>query len=621
MLQLKYNNEFLDLAPDHNSEMEKNSPLFLGLDTLLAEYSTPIALKYSDKNARLLGYLFFDITVKTKKTFEVEIYSNRTFITRSSLIIESAGMNFRFASKSSIAGYLLTGISNFFIYIKNKKLTDLSLGGNRSFTYTTSDPDDASDGYWQHIQGTWAFANDYVFVPARNQAFIEDDIQFAFTAGWMNKLTAGNTIDTRQPVVPWVKLSYVLNQIFLENGWTLDTTGLSDTEWENLLLYSNYLVPTNDYHYNISGDAVATNKTSISINLAYAMPQDTSCSKFILELCKKYFWFPITDTANETVKLFALKEAATQAAKDWTKWADPIAESDFSAATKIFSYKNIFEGEDQYPASEDLSAWDNVGYATAFEDLPDLISGGGSYNDWLMFVFLENKYYSIETNGTTKTWTPKTDNIYDADTDNATDTFETKVTTLPITRVQFENGKMGVVPIVNQPKKTKWGIRTILYHGLTAQTETSGDLVAFFYPYASCINTPLQINPQLTWSNVLKHSNVLNEFGIIEYWAKRWLQMINSCEIVKRNFYLPLHELKKFQWHDVILVHNIPYFIKSYIEPLNKQGFIQATLQRISLVPYSAEYIPPVTEELDVLIDYDEAYITDSDDSYILYQP
>jgi hypothetical protein len=582
MLQIKYNNEFLDLARDQSSEMEKNSPLFLGLDTLLAEYSTPIAIKYTDKNARLLGFLFFDLTIKTKSTFAVEIYSGITFITQSSLIIESAGMNKRFASKSSIAGYLLTGISNFFTYIKDKKLTDLTLGGTRTFAYTTSDPTDASDGYWQHFQDTWNFLDDYVMLPTKNQAFTEDDPQFSFTPGWMNKLDIDSNLDTRQPVFPFPKLSYVLNEIMEEAGWHLDTTGLNDTEWEKLLLYSEYLVSTGLYTDDGAGHISRTDFAHVNIELSKAMAENVTCSRFIFEICKRYFWFPITDSASRTVKLIALKETRNGVAKDWTKFADAIGNSDFSATKRIFAFKNDFEGEDQYPSSMDLKPWGNVGYATSHLDLPAL-TGGGEYDNQLFYVFLENKYYSVDWDGTSRSWVPAGDNIYDFEPDNATDTFETAVTTLPIQRVQFENGHYGYVHLVNQELRTVWGIRTILYHGMAQQFNESGEALGVFYPYGSCINTPAARTPQLTWSNVWKHTDFINEYGIVDYWANPWLKMIISGEVVKRNFYVPLYELIKFQWNDIILVHSIPFLIKSYLESLDKQGFIQATMQRIIL--------------------------------------
>src|SRR4051794_20190668 len=160
MWQIKYQNEFLDIAPDQTPEISRNSPLFI-MDDLAKEVSTPITFAYSDKNSRLLGHYFFDLTVKTRKRIDVELYDGGSFKTNCTLVLESAGMNRAHESKSSASGYLLINISDFFARIKDKKLSQLFLGGQRTFYFTSFHPADGSDGYWQHLQGTWAFNDDY----------------------------------------------------------------------------------------------------------------------------------------------------------------------------------------------------------------------------------------------------------------------------------------------------------------------------------------------------------------------------------------------------------------------------------------------------------------------------
>src|SRR5215831_1765831 len=73
MWQIKYQNEFFDLQPNQNTEIERNSPLFL-VDNLLQEVSTPFTLAYSDKNSKLIGHIFFEQTRKAKTKIPVEVY-------------------------------------------------------------------------------------------------------------------------------------------------------------------------------------------------------------------------------------------------------------------------------------------------------------------------------------------------------------------------------------------------------------------------------------------------------------------------------------------------------------------------------------------------------------------
>jgi hypothetical protein len=592
--QIKYQNEFLDITPDQSPEIERRSPLFL-VDDILAEYSTPISFAYTDKNSRLLGFVFFDTTAKVKTSLDVELHVKGTFRIVCTLVVESAGMNRLHKGNANAQGYLLLGISDFLTTIKDKLLSDLTLGGVRNFNFTTEDPRDGSDGYWQHFQDTLSFDHDYVMAPCINDAFTDDDIQFTNTPQWINKFN-GLYIELKQPVVPFPKLEYVLTQIFAQSGWTLDTSGLNDDEWHQLLMFSLYLIDTTIYGYSGS-DVTYSPRSSVSIDLKKAMPEGITCSTFIIELCKRYFWAPVCDPSSRTCYLIALKEVRSFPVKDWSKYATPDSLSDFTVAEKIFAFKNDFEGDDQYPTSLDLASWQGrLGYATDFLALPDPVAGGGDYDNRLFYTFRENKYWQVVYNGSTKVWVEYNDNIYDEEPTDATDTFETRVTTLPVKRVQFDTEFYGLVPRVNQSKFTKWGMRTLVYHGMVAQVDGDGLLTDKTYPYASSVFQPPFGEPELPWSNVWKHSDLANDFGIIQYWSKRWTDAISSAEEITQNFYLPLFELVKFKWNDIIIVNAVAFLIKSYIETFDQPGFIQAKLQKLKMVAYSV----PAEETNDV---------------------
>ncbi len=598
MIEIKYNNIFLDVANDQGSEIQRNSPLFL-LDNILAEYTTPITLPYTDKNSRELGYYFFDTTVKTKKTITVDLYDNGTFRYHASMVIESAGMNFNLPGKGNATGYLLIGISNFFQQIKNKMLRSLVLGGDRVFNYTTSDPLDLSDGYWQHIQNTYDFSYDYVMCPCVNDAFTDEDIEFTFANGWMNKYD-GEKIVFGQPVVPWAKLEYVLTQIFEEAGWKLDTSAITDTEWKKLILYSNYTISTTYYGWDPDAEEVTTlAKPSITINLANAMPADVTCSSFIFEICKRYLWAPVFDTGSNICRLIALKDTGNTTPVDYTKYASGESQSDFPILEKIFAFKNNFIGEDQFPSNIDLTEYNPLrGFVYDKNLLPD--PNAGNYEGYLYFTYLENKYWTVDWDGGshTKLWVEVADNIYNVEPENATDTFETNVTTLPMQWRQLDNGHWSIVPHVDQAKLSAWGIRTVLYHGMAFQTDEDGIPISETYPLGSSLNVPVGRLPLLTWSNVYKHSDFFTEFGIIEFWAKKWLQLIANTEEITQRFYFPLHVLATFRWENIVLIRNIGYLVKSFVEPLPYKGFVEAKLQKLSVV---ADALPaPPDEQTDV---------------------
>lgn len=593
MWQIKYQDEFFKIVPGQNPEMQRNSPLFL-LDNILIEKSTPFNVQYSDEMSPKLQHLFFELTKKEKVEVEVELYTNESYRCNATMVIEAADMDQRNPSDSTVSGYLKTGISSFFAKIKDKLLTELDLGGTRTIPFTTDDPADASAGFWQEFQETWDYTNDYVVVPFKNLAFASDDLQFQFTDGWANKLDLNNKLDPRQPVVPWVKLEYVLNAIFKDTGWKLDTTGLNDEDWKKLLLFSNMLIDTN--YYSESGSYL--NRSEVNFDLANAMPAEITCSRFFLEICKKYFWFPSANVNQHTVKLIALKETGKKVPKDWTRYAKGKSRSDFAKDPKIFGFTNTFEGEDQYPSDPDLAAYPLKGFSYAAASLPNP-NTAGDYSNVIYFCYLENRFFKTEWNGLEIEWVPFTENIYDENPADATDTYDTAVTTLPIVKAMLASGFFAFIPVCNQEKLTKWGMRTLLYHGMVRQINGSGAPISLLYPYASCTHQPpSNVNAKLTWANVLKYSDFTNEYGIIKYWASRWLKMIASTQTITRFLFLPLHELILYTWDDIILINNLAYFIESYNEPLDYQGFIQANL--IPITPVTEAVVDPPDEDEDV---------------------
>jgi hypothetical protein len=583
MLQLKYNNTVLDISTDQDSEIERTSPLFL-LDDFLAEFSTPFNIKYTEKNAKLLGFLFFEITTKVKTSFDVEVFTDGTFRGRGTLVVESAGMNRDFQNKSSLTGYLLTGITSFFTLIKDKKLSQLTLGGARNFSWTSDDPEDGSDGFWQHVMATNDFTYDYCFPPFVNQYYTDDDPEFFDATSYINKWT-GSTPDVRFAVSPWTKISYVLNQIFAEHNWTLDTSALDGTDWDKLIMWSNRLIHTNGYGYDIDDNIVRTHLTSFVVNLPDHMPTDVLCSNFIFELCKRFFWYPLCNSSTRICKLISLKSLRDAPVKDWTKYAAAASTSDFTVTEKIYAFKNDFVGEDQYPNEPDLKQFNNeYNIFNSVNAVPD----PSLFTSILIYAWLQNKFYTNAYVDNAFAWADFGDNIFGESPDLATDTFETQVAGVPMFYARFGDGFRGFVPIFSQAPFTKFGIRTALYHGMSKEVDESGAPIGHYYPFAGSIATSTAGAPELLWSDIWKHpAPDTSDDGIYNYWAKDYLQMISPAELIERRFYLPLYELARFKWNDVIVIHNIAYFIKSYLEPLavgdSTKFFIQAKLQKIKL--------------------------------------
>lgn len=593
MWQIKYQGEFLDIKSEQSAEIERVSPLFI-IEQLLEEASTPIELADSEINNRKLGYIFFDKTSKAQVKIDVEIYTPvngvPTFRSNATMIVESAAMNSRHNRTASCTGYLLIGISNFFSTIQDIKLTELTLGGDRVFNHTTEDPLDASDGYWQHAQATMDGTYDYIFPMFINNAFNDEDIEFTYSDFFVNRYY-NDSILTQQALVPWPKLSYVLKQIFSEHGWTLDTSLIDGTGWEKLFLYSLLMIRT--CYFNWGGSSIVTTpKTSITINLAQAMPQDINCSSFVFAICKRYFWAPICDLSTNTCLLLPLKNVRSLEVEDWTEYAQPASNSNFSLAARIFSFKNNFVGDDQYPTSLDISAYSSYATVNSFGLLPDLVDS--AYDNHLYYVFTENTFYTVlyDVDSNTRSWVIVGHNIYNVEPENATDVIETDVTTLPSKRKLLPDGHYGFVSVVEQEKNTKWGIRTVLYHGLVKQIGESDEPLDITYPCAIATNTPPALLPQLPWSNVWNHNDFTKDWGIIPYWGQKWLDALLDIEDIERYINLPFHNLVNFKWQTIKIIDNIPHLVKSYVESTENRKQILCKLRKVNLVNYAVEEIP-----------------------------
>jgi len=620
MLRIKYNNEFIDISPQSEQELEANSPVFL-MDNVLAEYSTPITIVYSDKNARLLGPLFFSLSVKKKAKFAVEIIKDNAYRCQATLVIESAAINSS-PRNTNASGYLLTGLSTFFSDIKDTLLQELDLG-TWSKPYTTSAPYDSSNGYWQAFQQSWLGNMEFVVAPVRNNNIYNDTSN---PSAWMNPIgrividgeperTWGqpgnpfggyyntNTNNTNDgngftysdfnslaapfaPVFPMLFLKAAFNKIFSAVGWSLDAS-LIESDWSKLVVFSNFKIDT--YTFPQSGQYGLPHGSKPSLTFKYAdlLPKNTKASSFILAICKRYGWVPLTDTGTKTIKLFPLKSIDQGSVKDWTIYAEDQYSSDFSEDDKTYSFKNNFTGNDGIASEQDISQLEQSIIVDSKFNLPP---AADIYDNSAVFCVRENAFYGIivdENNN--RAWAPVKDNIYSDEIENSNSSVETDCTTLAMTWSQYTGGGVsasvkywGLFPYCSQPFSLEGGIRTLFYYGMVKERMADGSEGQATYPYLSSTRSLPDGTKANGWSNVFKAPEIDgSEHGIEEYWFKKWIQYMQYAEVKTQVFNLPLYELANYKWTDKILINNIPHLIVSFIEKLSQNNFIQAKLKRL----------------------------------------
>jgi hypothetical protein len=171
MIGIKKSGEYLDLQPGTRIQRERSSPIFLeqtadGKDAIPGEVSYPFTLPLSDKNLRLLGWPD-QLPVNKVLQHDVILEDAGMQLSQGKLVINSVTAHLNKSNVGNIDCHILSNISEFWQRVKDKKLSDLSLGGERSFAWAGYDL--TTPGFWKHAHDTWAYNDsddgDYVFSP------------------------------------------------------------------------------------------------------------------------------------------------------------------------------------------------------------------------------------------------------------------------------------------------------------------------------------------------------------------------------------------------------------------------------------------------------------------------
>ncbi len=594
MLGLKINNEALDLAPGTMVELERTSPFF-NLEDLAGEWSLPITLPYTPKNARLLGLANHYYTKRKKTIIPAAAYDGNNFIYNGELIVESAGLNLNNVTKSSISGYFLTGVSSFFQQVKKKKLQQLILGGERSFVWTNNNPTSPFRGFWQQIHESLPGKMDYSFAPIINESWAgsgEGDLP-----SYINALDVQGNLDYENnynTLAPQVSLKYLLTQIFEEHGWSLDHSQMDDSTWETIFIPSFYaiawqkVIVTEEAPYWSYAPL-----NEMKINLQNHVPPEMLITTFIMALRNRFNWGFDWDATKKVCKMFPLRNLALGVKKDWTKYVAAVLSSDFSEDLKIFNFRNEIDSSDQLASSPDLTKVKQDDPVFEQADLPE--ANEASFNR-VRYCWKENQYFQCQYNEEdfVYEWILYANNIYDYAPPDGNEDIATPASTMPVYRRMYrdagETQYFALFPYCEQEGNWEgkigefipWGLRLLFHRGMVAEANPLGFPGPKKYPYlTSLCFTPTQEEPDLPWSNVYQHSYDGIDKGIISFWFKESLPYLSQSDVITTQLHIPREELLNFKWSDVILIRNIPYIVQKMNEIVPYNGSLKAELRRI----------------------------------------
>lgn len=579
MFAIKVNGRFLDLKPGSSVEIERKSPFFAINDYAIDITTDTIAFQFSPNNAIALGLPYQFYSLRTMKKFAAEHYDGETFRGQCTLVIESATLDLNNVEAGVINGYVLYGISQFFHEIEGKLLSELTLGGVRTFNWTTNDPTDGSDGFWQHIHATWTDDTiPYVFAPIRDETWLGDQVE------WLNELGDDGLMkyDFTNPIVPLIRTRYLIEQIFKEHGWSVDFSGLNDSDWERMVWVSLRDIGWAPPLGGLEPNAVVT------FSLGDHVPRKKTISDFLIQLFNRYGWAPVFSIMNKHCRLVAANTLGSGTRVDWTRYAAPNFPSDFNQDKKVFSFVNDIDEKDTYPSAPDFTGKRFGLPSPSRRALPPPTAF--DYGE-LRFCFQENQWFEVKFDEITSSleWFLAGDNIYNEEPEGTTDTFETTISTLPVflTRYREDSGTdyYAYFPFMLQSRDTEWGYRSLFYLGMCRELDVDGNAGLIDIPTASPLLVDHLGNKITGWSNVYRHvettSSIIQDWGIIEKWFANFTRVLNNGEEPNIMLQLPLMELYNFSWDNVVLIQNIRFVVQSIVEPLPYTGIVKALLKRL----------------------------------------
>jgi hypothetical protein len=357
MFGIYLQNTFLDLYPDTVLSFELNSPLYFGddIDVLQGSFMFTINAPLTPHNAKLLRH---PNIIDNEETFlenqAAQVFTNGSDILRGSLSVTNSTKR-EVAIKIQIASdsYLIeTLVSDFF---KNDTV------------------DIFSENIYDYMYNTCKFPLDYpyIFHPVYNESFENDTTNLPDGVKWQNAIKIvqkinvgvpsnvgdfGNLLAYHTAVTPFMRLEYVLKEIFKRSGLVLDNQFQKEDEMKLITLYNNRTmlnwVENNDY------------ETEYLIKIRHHLPniQTGGWLKKIVRLFNQGIFVDRFDNQASIVSSESILQDETVAA-DWsnkvlknyaiTEVKNAIGKYNFEENSENLAYFKYFtgDGDKEYKAA------------------------------------------------------------------------------------------------------------------------------------------------------------------------------------------------------------------------------------------------------------------------------
>lgn len=559
--------DFLDLPRGFQLSFELNNQVFSSsnIGELPGAFTFPAQLPLSTRNKTLLGNPQLLTNARRWQTIDgVQILCYGVKIFQGTLTIRECGPNI----------VTIAVIAQVAAALKGKKVAELDLGGERFIGLD-------EDARREHMKDTAVSPNDYdyVFFPVVNRNFrplpgSPDNPDYF--QNFYKESTGTFLADSSAGVMPFVRVDYLLQQLFSETEFEFYNRWQIEPELIRLYLYNNYDIR----EVNSTGTAI---EFPTVVSLRNHVPDIEALG--LLKQCMAAFCLGLfTNIFEKTVHLVPLRTLLRRPpARDWSAHvlADYTLQHDSADAPLKFCWEKRYESNLDVPDDIPLQSFNTAGDFYLAVDLG--LPVGKYYLDTeevVVEVVERLTPFGMDTLGVILGAKRKRIRFGDSPA--------IEIGLSPLKTSFFYPGLGGVsslFPVALQEGRyvtatdsgtfSRQGPNTeaslMLYRGIQA-TEPGGGSDTLV-PYASNdIYTPLvgyappaQIIEDGSGASLgdAKYSLLWHKpQGLYQQWWQPWHQMLKDGKQVTMQFALPLDNLTEFNFQDKIRVHNMDYFAK-----------------------------------------------------------
>jgi hypothetical protein len=594
MLAISIGEDYLDLQPGTTLEMEINNPYLQFSEALLGETSLPIPYKQTPGNLRKLEHAGLIQAKIDNKGIDAIAWDGDEQYSIGKLKHEKFNHNLNRIKDGSGSLIFQTGFSAFYQDIKDKRLRDVVVGGDRAFAFTDF-ARTGSNGFWQHLHavidagaGYGNSGYDYAFYPVINKEWYTGTDSLAvdvmnlmeYSGGSVNFKKTNDGHTRHNVIVPFPYLKYVLIQAAAAAGYQVEGDILNDADFNKITLVNFRAI---DWHYNRSPAKMivtldAYPYANVSFNLQNHLP-DISLSQFFLWLTNRFGWWYDFDRRNKIIRIKSLGDTALGAVKDMTKFASPLIPKKITQQKKAYSLRNNFiTGFSDGPLS--IAGTKYQGTVNLYSNLPAAAEALSSHS---YLVIAENNYYICRSQEGADVWEWQlyAPNIYDKEQQGDSEDIVSGATTVGLEKY---SAYLDFTPRIDSAgiwtglsdTETEWGLHMLMYVG--KRNNKAGNPV------------PLAINGiydsagvQVTeWSLCFECKKFDgSDVGLYERAWKKFITTLNANENFEVTLHLPRHEYMQLSFNDQLTIDGVRMYIKTIKPIVPYPGKIIAECSRI----------------------------------------